>query len=339
MSVEPSALLEAAHTIVADQLARLRALSESAQQRHAQITVELRQVERSLDEATMQLRFASERRLPNAVELADREQSLRANHDHLSQKAQALQRVIKQLDQLVRQIDMSSATLSGGGDGEPADPWVQALRSQIIMGREEERVRLAREVHDGPAQVMANALMGLEQCHNLLQDQRIDRLATLVDRLRGMAREGLHEVRQFIANLRPGLLAEQGLVAALHDYIRRYRDTCNALVTFETDALPRLATEIEVVLYRVVQEALHNAHKHARGAAVHVTLTVRQQQILLTIRDEGPGFDPREVARRAGRESWGLTSMRERADLVGARFVVTSRLGYGTEVTVTLPLQ
>jgi two-component system sensor histidine kinase DegS len=66
---------------------------------------------------------------------------------------------------------------------------------------------------------------------------------------------------------------------------------------------------------------------------------IRQNQIALSIRDEGPGFDPRVVARRAGRESWGLTSMRERAELIGARFVVTSRPGHGTEVTVSLPLQ
>ncbi len=338
MSVEPSALLQAAHALVADQLARLRAMAESAQQRNSQLAIELRQAERALDEAVLQSRFAAERKLPNLNELVAREQRLRMAHEALAREGQDLRQAIRQLDQLIRQIDMSSVTLTQRGEGEPADPWVQALRSQVIMGREEERVRLAREVHDGPAQVLANGLMGLEQCRSLLQDQRLDRLAFLLDRLRDTAREGLHEVRQFIADLRPGRLEEQGLVVALHEYIRRYRDTYNPQVSFEADALPRLATEIEIVLYRIVQEALQNAHKHARGAAVHVALVVRQQRLLLTIRDEGPGFDPREVARRAGRESWGLTSMRERADLIGARFVVTTRPAAGTEVAVTLPL-
>jgi two-component system sensor histidine kinase DegS len=69
-----------------------------------------------------------------------------------------------------------------------------------------------------------------------------------------------------------------------------------------------------------------------------VLLTERHNHIMLIIRDDGPGFDPREVARRAGRESWGLTSMRERAELIGARLVVSSRPGHGTEVSFALPL-
>lgn len=338
MSAEPSDLLEAAHSIVADQLARLRALVESAQQQHEQLAVERRQVERTLDEIATQQRFATERQLPTATILAARERELRATRDTLVCKGHDLQRALRQLDQLVRQIDMSSTTLHGHNEGEMADPWVLALRAQIIKGREEERVRLAREVHDSPAQVLANALMGLERCCTLLQDQRLDRLSLMLDRVRDATRDGLQEVRNVIADLRPGQLAEQGLVAAINEYIRRYRQSYGAHVSFEADSLPRLGSEVEIVLYRIVQEALQNVHKHARGAAVHVALAVRQGQLLLTIRDDGPGFDPREVARRAGRESWGLTSMRERADLIDARFVVTSRPGHGTEVSVSLPM-
>src|SRR5690606_37889265 len=142
------------------------------------------------------------------------------------------------LDQLVRQIDMSSATLRGTAEGEPADPWVQALRAQVIMGREEERIRLAREVHDGPAQVLANALMGLERCATLLSEGRTERLAELHRQLGENVREGLREVRGFIADLRPGKLDEQGLVGAIQEYVRRYRDSVNAAVTFEAAALP-----------------------------------------------------------------------------------------------------
>lgn len=338
MSADPAALLEAAHSIVADQLAQLRALIESAQQRSRQVAGEVRQVARALDEITMQRRFAVERDLAGANALSAREKKLRARHDALDQEHQGLQRVLKQLDQLVRQIDMSSSALAGQSDGEPPDPWMLALRSQVIKGREEERVRLAREVHDGPAQVLANTLMGLEHSRGLLQEQRIERLGLTLDRLCDTARDGLAEVRGFIADLRPGRLEEQGLVATLHDYVRRYRTVYNEQVTFDATPLPRLPSEAEIVLYRVVQEALQNAHKHARNAAVHVTLDVQPSNVVLTIRDEGPGFDPRRVAQRAGRESWGLTSMRERAELIGARFVVASAPGRGTEVTVTLPI-
>jgi two-component system sensor histidine kinase DegS len=338
VSAEPSALLDAAHGIVAEQLARLRELHQSAQRRYASVEIELRQSARLLDEVGMQLRFAAERGLPTAAGLAERERELRAGHEVIAREYEGGRRALRQLDQIIRQIDMSSATLSGAVEGDPGDPWVQALRAQAIMGREEERSRLAREGHDGPAQVLANALMGLEHCQNLLKAQRVDRLAEILSQLGESAREGLREVRRFIADLRPGKLDEQGLAGALADYVRRYRDTVSAQVSFDAEPLPRLPTETEIVLYRIVQESLQNAHKHARGAPVHVTLTARSGQLQLTVRDEGPGFDTREVARRAGRESWGLTSMRERAELVGARFLVTTRPGHGTEVTVSMPI-
>ena len=339
MSFEPSALLTAAEAIVAEQNARLRELHRSAQQRLARLENNVRQAERQLDELTTQQRFAAERALPAADALAERERAARASHEVAAREYDSLRSALRQLDQLVRQIDMSSATLRGGGEGDPADPWVQALRAQVITGREEERARLAREVHDGPAQVLANALMGLERCQTLLAEQRADRLAAMLQQLGENAREGLREVRGFIADLHPGKLDEHGLAGAIQEYVRRYRDTVNAAVTLEIAPLPRLPAETEIVLYRVVQESLQNARKHARSAPVHVIITLRQDKLLLTVRDEGPGFDARDVARRAGSTSWGLTSMRERAELIGASYLVSTRPGHGTEVSVSLPLR
>lgn len=338
VSSEPSALLESAHGIVSDQIARLRVLHQEAQRRLTVLEGEVRSAERQLDEVVTQRRFAAERGTP-VTAFAERERQARVAHEARAREHTALRRAIRQLDQLVRQIEMSSATLTGGGEGDPADPWVQALRAQVIMGREEERSRLAREVHDGPAQVLANALMGLERSQTLLSEQRTERLAEMLRQMSESARDGLREVRGFIADLRPAKLDEHGLSGALGEYVRRYRDAVNAAVSFEADPLPRLPAETEIVLYRIVQESLQNARKHARGAPVHISLSVRQGRLALTIRDEGPGFDPREVARRAGRESWGLTSMRERAELIGARYVVTSRPGQGTEVSVSLQIR
>jgi len=339
VSSEPSVLLDSAHAIITEQIAALRALHQGAQQRLTTLENDVRTTERQLDELVVQQRFAAERGLPAAATLTERERQARIAHEARVREHSTLRRALKQLDQLVRQIDMSSATLRGASEGEPADPWVQALRAQVIMGREEERSRLAREVHDGPAQVLANALMGLERSQTLLAEGRHERLSDLLHQMSEAAREGLREVRGFIADLRPGKLEEQGLVSALQEYVRRYRDTVNAAVSFETEPLPRLPTEAEIVLYRIVQESLQNARKHARGAPVHVSLHARQGRLILTIRDEGPGFDPREVARRTGRESWGLMSMRERAELIGAHYTVTSRPGHGTEVAVSLPIR
>jgi two-component system sensor histidine kinase DegS len=337
-ATEQPGVLDSAAAIVSEMLGQLKTLVDSAQQRSTRLADDMRQAERALDEVVTQHQFARERNLPSVTKLATREHNLRSHYNAISQEAGEVQRSLKQLDQLVRQIEMSSTTLAGSGEGETSDPWMQALKAQVVLGREEERVRLAREVHDSPAQVIANALIGLEQCRSLLESERMDRLELMLDRLCTATREGLQEVRHLIADLRPGRLEEQGLVGALKDYIHHYCDAYRTEVTFDAGDLPPLSREAEIVLYRIVQESLQNAHKHARGATVHITLGVQHNQLNLSIRDEGPGFDPREVARRAGRESWGLTSMRERAQMVGAQYKVTSRKGHGTEVSVVLSL-
>jgi two-component system sensor histidine kinase DegS len=339
LGAEQPVVLREAHTIVAEQLARLRALAEDTRRHGATLGVALRQAERQLDEALLQQRSAAQWRTPIAKGSAARVAELREKHGALERESRTNHHALKQLEQLIRQIEMSSGALTDSNETATADPWLLALRAQIIHGREEERVRLAREVHDGPAQVLANSLMILESSYSLAQESGMEKLATMLDRMRESTREGLAEVRRFIADLRPGRLEEHGLAAALGEYIRSYNNAYDARVTFEAEALPRLPREAEIVLYRIVQESLQNAHKYARGAQAIVRLALQAGRLHLSIRDDGPGFDPHEVARRAGRSNWGLTSMRERAELIGARFSVASSPGHGTEVTVILPLE
>src|SRR5262249_44055202 len=144
---------------------------------------------------------------------------LRAHCDKLATDVRANQHALKQLEQLIRQIEMSSSSLTADGG---ADPWALALRAQVIHGREEERVRLAREVHDGPAQVLANSLMILETCYTQAQQLGAEKLVMMLDRMRGATRDGMRDVRRFIADLRPGAIEEQGLVMAIGEYIRGY---------------------------------------------------------------------------------------------------------------------
>jgi two-component system sensor histidine kinase DegS len=339
LSAEQPGVLREAHAIVAEQLARLRALAEETRRQGATLGSALRQSERQLDEAQLQQRSAVQWRAPAGRATKDRVSDMRARHENLEREVRANQHAIKQLEQLIRQIEMSSGALTGADEEVAADPWVLALRAQIIHGREEERQRLAREVHDGPAQVLANSLMVLETCYTLAQEAGGERLVTMLDRLRDTTRSGLAEVRRFIADLRPGALDQHGLTSALADYIRSYNNAYNGQAALEAEPLPQLPRESAIVLYRIVQEALQNAHKYARGARIAVRLGRLGSHLHLTIRDDGPGFDPHEVARRAGRSNWGLTSMRERAELIGARFSVASSPGHGTEVTVILPLE
>lgn len=328
--------LRDAQLIVAQQLERLAELANTARHELEQQSGALRYTERQLDEISVQYRAALQRSMPTAGALKHRINDLQQQADTFRQQMQESQHAVRQLDQLVRQIEMSSTVLTGHSTKD--DPWALALRAQVIQGREEERSRLAREVHDGPAQVLANSLMMLESCYTLAGQTSNEKLVSMLDRLRGASREGLQEVRRFIADLRPGQVRERGLAAALEAFVREYNQAYHAHVVVEIEAQPRLAEDVEIVLYRIVQEALQNAYKYARNAAVFVHLKHHDQQLVLTVRDEGPGFDPHEVVRRAGRSNWGLMSMRERAELIGAQFVVASRPGQGTEVTVKLPI-
>jgi two-component system sensor histidine kinase DegS len=338
-STELPAALREAQQIVAEQLGRLRMLADATRLESERLSGALRHAERQLDEAIIQHQATLQRGAPGASLLQRRIGELREQTSTLTEAHTTAQRAQRQVEQLVRQIEMSSQALTGSS-GIEADPWALALRAQVIQGREEERVRLAREVHDGPAQVLANALMLLETCYNLAQQPEApsDRLVLMLDRLRGATREGLHEVRRFIADLRPGVVRERGLADALREYVRGYIDAYGAQVQLEVEQLPRLSAEAEIVLYRVVQESLQNAYKYARGVPVAVRLVRQNDHLLLQVRDEGPGFDPREVVRRTGRSNWGLTSMRERAEMIGGRLTVASRPGHGTEVTVVLPM-
>src|SRR5690242_4742215 len=201
--------------IVDEQLARLRALAEDTRRNGAVLGAAVRQAERQLDEVLVQQRSAGHARALVAKSLAARVAELRAKYDAIERDSRANQHALKQLEQLIRQIEMSSGALTGSDESSNADPWVLALRSQIIHGREEERVRLAREVHDGPAQVLANSLMVLESCYALAQQSGIEKLVTMLDRMRVSTREGMLEVRRFIADLRPGGMEQHGLAAAL----------------------------------------------------------------------------------------------------------------------------
>ncbi|HEY1016141.1 MAG TPA: ATP-binding protein [Herpetosiphonaceae bacterium] len=337
MSQQLASILHNATANIAAMLDGLRAETERLRQRHAALAADERQTRRALDELAVQRSFAEQINSPALARMRQQEAEQRGRIGALEQETAQAAEAVKRLEQFVRQLEMSSTSLHGAPQTNASDPWALALRGQIIHGREEERVRLAREVHDGPAQVLANVLMGLEHAINLQASQH-PKLPEFLGELRAAARQGLHDVRGFIADLRPGALAN-GFPAAVAEYVQQYARTTNIQVILDLHEWPpSVSSEIEIVLYRVVQESLQNINKHAKHAEVRIRSVYRGDELFLVIKDNGPGFDPREVARRTGKESWGLTSMRERVGLVGGQFSIASRPGAGTEVTLRIPV-
>jgi signal transduction histidine kinase len=222
---------------------------------------------------------------------------------------------------------------------DPAAPDLEAdLQMRIVEAREAERTILAREVHDGPAQALANAIFGIEYIEKILERDRAGARMELRF-LRERLRRELDEVRAFISQLRPPILDEVGLDGALRDAA----DTVAALTgaAIEVDlAAPagHLGEGEQVVVLRVLQEALQNVRKHA--AAKHVWLATREVdgRWILEVRDDGRGFDP-AIVTGPGRRTFGLQFMRERAELVRGGFEVRSRPADGTVVVLDIPVR
>ena len=216
------------------------------------------------------------------------------------------------------------------------DVWRLVERVAMIKAQEEERSRLAREVHDGPAQVLANVILGLELCEQIARrspEQLLDEMA----RLKASMRESLIEVRRFQFDLRPSSLADRGLLTTLQRYMVDYQAFFRLAVELHLPDHPfTLSKDEELQIFRIIQEALQNIQKHARATHVTVRLSVTDEAVIATIQDDGRGFIPQqtEVTILSGA---GVRGMKERAAAVGGELEVESTVGAGTTVRFVLP--
>jgi two-component system sensor histidine kinase DegS len=253
-------------------------------------------------------------------------------------------RRLRQLQLVADHIESSAAFLLGsgiaperkGGDGR------LALERRILESLEAERERLVREVHDGPAQVLANAIFELDYLERMtdrVPDEARQALRTEIASMRSQFRSSLDGVRAMIYDLRPPVLSELGLAGAMRTYVNEYesRYGLKALCQLEGRATG-LDPQQELAVYRVMQEALQNTHKHAQATTVRVEWDRDGPgEWVLRCTDDGAGFDIVRAARQ--QRSVGLLSMRERAELIGAQFDLRSSPGQGTTVTLRLAMR
>jgi signal transduction histidine kinase len=200
---------------------------------------------------------------------------------------------------------------------------------------EDERMRIARDMHDGPAQLLANLVLKAEIVGRLVAEGSDRVVAELAD-FQATARLALEETRRLIFDLRPMSLDDLGLAATLRRFLCDVEERDEIRTTFRLAGDERrLPPQLEQTLYRVVQEAVNNARRHARPTCIDVSLTVGSAQVTATVRDNGCGFDPAAPASIAARgEHLGLVSMRERAALHGGVVDILSTPGTGTLVRV-----
>ena len=213
------------------------------------------------------------------------------------------------------------------------------LLNRVITVQEEERQRISRELHDETGQSLTALGLGLEAA---MLELRTDRQQGLDGRLQSLARvaaEAIEELDRLVLDLRPAQLDHLGLVATLRWYVTQVRFQAGVATRLSVRGeAKRLQPELETALFRIAQEALTNAVRHADASLVEVVLSFERDLLSLEVRDDGVGFDA-EATNDVAPSSLGLIGMRERAQLVGGVLVVRSRPGEGTQLSVTVPLE
>ncbi len=286
----------------------------------------------------MALRARQEQRAGGTAAGGSRD-AMRIEHDRMGRELVTSQARLKRLDTAARGLELLVAYLDSTDPdaAEPSlsdadsSPAAQSLR--IITAQEAERQRLAEDVHDGPAQVLTNAIFQVEYVDRVIDtDTEVARSELAF--LRNMLRDGLDEVRSFIASLRPPAVdmgLAQGIRTAADDF--EMRNGITVAVADSIDAVDEhLSPGAKTSVLRIIQEALQNVRKHA--AATEVAIAIESGH--LTIIDNGRGFDVMRLASGKTRNV-GLQFMRQRAELMGASLQIESRQGEGTRVLLHLP--
>jgi signal transduction histidine kinase len=206
--------------------------------------------------------------------------------------------------------------------------------AQVTAAQEEERQRIARELHDGLVPVLAGLSIRLHTVSKQL-DRENRSLAGEIKELAEHAQASSRDIRRLVHDLRPVALDELGLVPALRQHLARCEREHSLAVELVAEDGPRLPAAVETALFRIAQEAVNNVLWHARAQHVTVTLARQADRVELCVADDGQGFDVHLP--RSGRHV-GLWSMRERVEQLGGRFEARSEPGQGTAVTALVPL-
>lgn len=303
-----------------------------------------------LSEVSLQFKNFSEDQVRDAYENAHKlqvdlqvnhqlEQQLRKRRDDLEIQLKSLQLTIDRATQLATQttvvLNYLTKDLKLVGEVLEEAKLKQEFGLKIIEAQEEERKKLSREIHDGPAQMLANVMMRSDLIERVQRESGPEEALEEIRSLKGMVRNALYEVRRIIYDLRPMALDDLGLIPTLKKYLQTIEDY-NKGIQFEFINLGqemRLPSQMEVALFRLVQEAVQNALKHADATCIQVKLSISKELVSVVIKDDGKGFDL--SVHKEG--SFGLMGMRERVELLEGALSINSAPGAGTLVLIQIP--
>lgn len=269
------------------------------------------------------------------------EKQYRKKRDGLQRRLQTLLQTIERAERLVNQVNVATNYLTSDledvGDAIDNTKLKQDYSLRIIEAQEEERKRLSREIHDGPAQMMANVLLRSDLIERTYREKGPDAAFREISSLKEMVRDALTEVRRIIYDLRPMALDDLGLVPTLKKYLETIEDyNQNVRIDFQSNGMEvRLPSNYETSIFRLVQEATSNAIRHGKATTIEVKVEWLKDRATIVVKDNGSGFDQGIVKN----QSFGLIGMKERIDLIEGDFFINSSPGNGTVLMFQIPFK
>ena len=315
------------------------------------LEIQVRSARKRLSEVSKHFKDYTELQVREAYEVAHKlqmdltmnrqtEKQLREKRDDLERRLIGLNETIERAEHLVSQISVvmnyMMSDIRQMGEALETAKQKQDFGLKIIEAQEDERKRLSREIHDGPAQMLANVMMRSDLIEKIYKERSANEAIKEIRDMKKMVRSALYEVRRIIYDLRPMALDDLGLVPTLKKYLQTieeyHRTTKIEFINIGNDH--RLPAKYEVALFRMIQESVQNALKHADAHLIQVKLEIQKDNVMVVIKDDGKGFDINDKRP----ESFGILGIRERVELLEGELAIHSKISTGTLVIIQIPL-
>ena len=321
-------------------------------QENDMLEVQVKQARARLAEVSQNFRTYSEEQVHQAYNAANtfqirqsvvqsEEKLLRGRRDDLERNMRGLLDTIEKADQLVNQVNVVlnylSEDLKDVGPALKNAKMKEDFAIRVIEAQEEERKRISREVHDGPAQMLANVLLRTDLITRSYDEKGVERAIQELRDLKGMVRDTLHEVRRIIYDLRPMALDDLGIVPTLKKYLNSVQDyNKGTYIEFSSRGEDRrMPMNYETAIFRLVQESVNNAIKHGSAKEIRVNFEWLKENVNISIKDNGTGFDMALTKQN----SFGIVGMKERIDLLDGTIDIQSEIGQGTRIMFIIPIK
>lgn len=334
-------------TAIRSEVKNLIATLDAAEKEEKKARLELVKVSRNFnrykEEDIKSAYYEAQKLQLHIQELRHQEQLLQYQRHQLELSQRRIQKTINKAESLVSHLSVVLNYISNDiktmGARMVELEQIHQLGISIIRAQEEERKRVAREIHDGPAQIMANIVMRAEFCLKLME-MNPSKVKEELIALQDLVRRSLQDVRKIIFDLRPMVLDDLGLVPAIRRYLEDFKDEYGIAAEFVFFGQQRrLNSSIEVALFRIIQESMNNVRKHACAKQVLVKMEILPERVNTLIQDDGKGFDAAAVVVGHKGEGYGLVGIRERIQLLQGSVEIVSKPNRGCRISLSVPTQ